>query len=162
MFGLFLGRCQGFLFRIVLDDGLLFLLGRLGLLARRRRRLGFLPRRRQFLLAHGHVADDLHEFGLIDTGLEPAHDVGKGFQKVLVAHEFKGIEEGGGNHNVGERDLVVDHVRLVVQMVVEHFQSGGQIGLGLFVTANNNNNNVMEEEEEVQDKKGMRNEAHKN
>ena len=70
---------------------------------------------------------------MIDTGLEPTNNIGVGFQKVLVAHELKGIQESGNDANISQRHLMSDQIGLVEQISVQYLQGVTKIRLGLFV-----------------------------
>mmetsp|Transcript_7253 Transcript_7253/g.22887 ORF Transcript_7253/g.22887 Transcript_7253/m.22887 type:complete len:444 (+) Transcript_7253:28-1359(+) len=87
--------------------------------------------RLDLLLAQRHLAQHGAERSLVDAGAEPADHAGEGGAELGVQEELEGVHQGGGDDDVGQRDLVAHQEGAAEQVVLQHGQRRLDVHLGL-------------------------------
>jgi len=83
------------------------------------------------LLSEGDSAEDAGKLRLVDAGGEPTSHVTEGSEELGGKDELVEIDEGDGEGDISEGDVVADEVSVVEEVVVQHSESVGQLLLGL-------------------------------
>mmetsp|Transcript_26012 Transcript_26012/g.38799 ORF Transcript_26012/g.38799 Transcript_26012/m.38799 type:complete len:363 (+) Transcript_26012:261-1349(+) len=85
------------------------------------------------LLTELNLTNDLLELLLVDTGVEPAGDVGEGLEETLIADELHRVHQSTDDTDIGKGDGIPNEVGTGMQMTLQLGQYGSKVLLALGV-----------------------------